>query len=208
LNSGSECVRVSCWKSRWLNQVIWHGKSADHESASLVQEAIDYCRSHLRTSQAGSSDSMGDEKISDAARAILEGGDSGEEEECDDEVDGSPSKSPSNRTLRCPTSWACIPSDHGPITVKCMPRGNVLLVEATESSLTAFIHLVMAFKTRRKVSKGRVLFSSGSGTLSGGIVPSVYLKPEEHSKISFDFRKMSWIIKYQPTAKVTTKNRI
>ena len=95
----------------------------------------------------------------------------------------------------CPSAWVSVVSEHGPITVKSVPRCNLLLAEATSSSLTALISLAISFKACNKASKGRSIFLPGR--LGGGIVRETYLRLEDISKVSFEFRRFAWQIRYK-----------
>jgi hypothetical protein len=187
-SGGVECVRLTATRCPWLVKMLFGVTKFHSDSKSVIEETIDYCRSQIKMNQSAHEQTEGvaHEEISAQAKAILDS-------DSDSDEDGSQLDATAIRN--CSSNWTCIDSEHGPITVRVKPRLNALLVEATPTSLVAVSNLALSFKARQKAASGRSLHPAGS--LCGGVVPGSYLKPEETSKIQFNFRKCSWQIKYR-----------
>ena len=193
-----QCVRVTAWLTTWLTCIAFGQKTGDTESKCTIQWAIDHCRAKLRATVFDRTPVT--EVVSAQAAAILNAVSSDEEE-----PEGDADDTQSSSTSKCPSTWCCIDSDQGPIECKAAARGNYLFIKCDNdthgkpraNSLKNFINLVISFKAQRKQSEGRVVFPWGQ--LSGGIVPDTLLRAEDKGKITFDFRKQSWCVRYHAT---------
>lgn len=192
-----QCVRVTAWLTTWLTCIAFGQKTGDTESKCTIQWAIDHCRSKLRVTAFDKTPVT--EAVSVHAAAILNA-ESSDDEDVASKADDDDTQSSS--TSKCPTTWCCIESDQGAIECKAAARGNYIFIKCDDdavgkpkaNSLKNFINLVISFKAQRKNAAGRVVFPWGQ--LSGGIVPDTLLRTDDKGKITFDFRKQSWCVRY------------